>query len=186
MKLLVGLGNPGELYTNNRHNVGFHFLDYVISHIDMHFPDKLRRENSFERSVKLRAKLCHLLEEILLAKPQTYMNLSGVAVRKIQQFYKIQTSDIFIAHDDLDIPFGNFKIQQGKGPKVHNGLFSIEQTTATNAFWRIRIGVENRGAENRISGHDYVLSNFTNEETKQLPTVFEKIMVQLEERKIMN
>jgi PTH1 family peptidyl-tRNA hydrolase len=185
MKLLIGLGNPGELYTNNRHNVGFHFLNYFIHNIDRYCPNIIKKQNSFERSVKFRAKVCHIFDDKLIAKPQTYMNLSGIAVRKMHQFYKIETSDIFVAHDDLDIPLGQFKIQQTKGPKVHNGLASIEKELGTADFWRVRIGIENRSPENKISGHDYVLSNFTNEEKNMINTVSATILSQMKERNML-
>ncbi len=168
MILLIGLGNPGKDYENNRHNVGFLFLDSVLTKADN---KGWRMENKFEAElseVELNGK------KVVLVKPQTFMNDSGCAVKKVKDFYKINTDEIFVVHDDLDIRLGEYKIQKGKGPKLHNGIESIEEKLGTKEFTRIRIGVDNRNPENRMPGEAYVLQNFTHDEMNDLNSVFQK------------
>ncbi|MGD0523288.1 MAG: aminoacyl-tRNA hydrolase [Candidatus Microgenomates bacterium] len=137
MKLIVGLGNPGRECGNNRHNVG------------------------------------HLVADALLAKPHrnlvvkktsVFMNSSGEEVERLLTTYSLMPSDLFVIHDDLDIRLGEFKIQFGKGPRLHNGILSIEKELGTDDFWRVRVGVDNRSPDNRISGESYVLQDFTSDE----------------------
>jgi PTH1 family peptidyl-tRNA hydrolase len=144
MKLIIGLGNPGEKYKNNRHNVGHMVAD------------------------KLKAK-----------KTDTFMNDSGVFVKKMFKARGLTPNDLYIIHDDLDIKLGEFKIQFGKGPKLHNGLESIENELGTTDFWRVRVGVDNRDPENRTSGEEYVLQDFTSEEKIVLDVVIKEICKKL-------
>lgn len=115
--------------------------------------------------------------DLMLVKPMTYMNKSGEAVQKIMQFYKIPMNDLWVVHDDLDIKLGEYKIQFGKGPKVHNGVNSIEQALGTSEFWRVRIGIDYRSqmTDYRISGEEYVLGKFTHEEKEILNNTFGKV-----------
>lgn len=161
MKLMVGLGNPGEKYAQNRHNIGFMFVDYVIGELDL-LDIQLKKEHQFDST--LYRSTAHGL---ILAKPQTFMNRSGQAVKKIMDFYKIEPNDLYVVHDDLDIPFGKFKVQQ-EGPKAHNGLLSIDQALGTNQYWHVRLGVDNRDPHNRLPGEAYVLQNFTAQEQDEL------------------
>lgn len=154
MKTLVGLGNPGDKYKNNRHNVGHMFINYINA--------KLRITDYGLKCVKT----------------DTFMNTSGVFVKKLMRNSQFVIDQLFIAHDDLDIPLGKCKIQFGTGPKLHNGILSIEEELGTSEFWRIRIGVDNRG-ENKVDGETYSLQDFTDEELKQLQPVFEKIYKQI-------
>jgi len=159
MKLLVGLGNPGEKYAKNRHNVGFMFLDTLAGEANW------REEKKFYgmvTEVELNGKKC------LLLKPGTFMNDSGKAVGAVVGFYKLNVSDVFVIHDDLDISFSSWKIQQGRGPKVHNGITSVEESLGDVNFWRVRIGVDGRDFENRIDGYSYVLKDFTVKELNVL------------------
>jgi len=164
MKLIVGLGNPGEKYIYNRHNVGFMCVDYFAS----------KNVASWKYDKYLLAQTCQFSDSMILAKPQTYMNRSGESVKKLLEKYELKNSDLVIVHDDLDIPFGKFKIQP-QGPKLHNGLTSVQDKLRTMEFVRIRIGVDNRMPENRISGEEYVLQNFTKEECAQIPELFKNI-----------
>ncbi|KKR12226.1 MAG: Peptidyl-tRNA hydrolase, partial [Candidatus Woesebacteria bacterium GW2011_GWA1_39_21b] len=119
MKLIVGLGNPGEKYENTRHNVGYKVADSLRSTVDS--------DCEWEENRKYKAVVCRLKAvDILLAKPQTFMNSSGVAVRKLIDQYKIKLADIWVIHDDLDLRLGEYKIQLGVGPKLHYGIKSIE------------------------------------------------------------
>lgn len=152
MYALVGLGNPGREYENTRHNVGFLFIDYFGQQ-----------------------------KNIINLKPDTFMNNSGEAVKKLLNYYKISPENLYVVHDDLDLRLGEFKIQKGKGPKLHNGINSIEEHIATSDFWRVRIGVDNRDPDNRMSGESYVLEKFSTEELKKITQIFEEVKKELED-----
>jgi len=164
MKLIIGLGNVGEKYKSTRHNTGFLVLDRLI--YDLGFKNYELQKNL--KTYILIHKSC------VLAKPTTMMNNSGDAVQKLVSFYHIKTSDLWVIHDDLDIKLGQYKIQFGVGPKVHNGLNSICEKLGNDKFWHVRVGVDNRNLENRISGEAYVLQKFTEEEEEMMEkTAFE-------------
>ncbi len=167
MKLIVGLGNPGEKYQNNRHNVGFGVVDKLQNDLGL---------STYELRKKFEALVVEG-RELMLVKPQTFMNDSGKAVAAIKNFYKIDLDDIYIVHDDLDIALGNYKIQHGKGPQVHNGLLSIEEKLGTDQFWNIRVGVENRAVRGNkgVPGVVYSLQDFTLPERKIVDTVVAQV-----------
>jgi PTH1 family peptidyl-tRNA hydrolase len=175
MKLIVGLGNPEEKYFNTRHNTGFIVLDKLAEKLleKQIFTGSAINQNKFQKNEDLEGQLLKY-DDMLLLKPLTYMNNSGNAVSKTALFYKIVTEDIYIIHDDLDLKLGDYKIQQGVGPKMHNGVMSIEQKIGMKNFWRARIGVDNRDTENRMPGEAYVLQNFSVEEKKIVDAVIEK------------
>lgn len=205
MKMLVGLGNPGNKYKNNRHNAGFMFVDYL--------QEKFQISNlGFKINKYLLSEICEVstspyplttthsplttnhsslvTNHFLLAKPQTYMNTSGEAVKKlcakyVSNDYSLITNHLFVVHDDLDIPLGKFKIAKGTGPKLHNGIESIENHLHIKDFFRIRIGVDNRTPQNHIPGLDYVLQDFTKEEHLILTSVFPTILSRLTQEKIL-
>ncbi|HUC95200.1 MAG TPA: aminoacyl-tRNA hydrolase [Candidatus Saccharimonadales bacterium] len=149
MKLIIGLGNPGERYKNTRHNAGFLVADEL-------------------QKMKLPVG-------VVVRKSDTFMNDSGSFVKKIVDKYKPDLSDLYIIHDDLDIPLGSYKIQFGVGPKVHNGVNSVEIELGAKDFWRIRVGVDSRNPNDRTSGEEYVLQDFSEEEKKILDGIIEKI-----------
>lgn len=151
MKMLVGLGNPDNKFKNNRHNAGHMLVDYLRIH-------------------KITG------DDIKLYKTDCFMNQSGKFVRHLSTMIHDLSSSLWIAHDDLDIPLGKFKVDRGTGPKVHNGLTSIEQTLGTKDFWRIRIGVDNRTPPNWTDGETYVLQDFTQEENEVLHQTFPHII----------
>lgn len=153
MKLVVGLGNPGVKYANTRHNAGFLVVDAL-------------------QKIKLP-------KDILVKKTDIMMNDSGVFVKKLTKLYPLSSNSLYVIHDDLDIPLGSFKIQFGKGPKDHNGILDIEDKLGTKDFWHVRIGVDNRDPENRVSGKDYVLEDFTEEERKLLDLTIKKLLIDL-------
>ncbi len=107
------------------------------------------------------------------------MNESGKFVKKIATNYELPTTNLYIVHDDLDIPLGQYKIQFGVGPKVHNGILSIENSLNTKDFWRIRIGIDNRSPAKRETGEQYVLEDFTKEELEILKQVQDDIIADL-------
>ena len=100
-------------------------------------------------------------------------------MKKLIAQYRLNSSDLWVIHDDLDIPVGSYKIQKGKGPKLHKGILSIEQELGTEDFWRVRVGVDNRKPEERISGEEYVLQDFSGGELATLKPVIEEICKKL-------
>ena len=158
MKLVVGLGNPGDKYKGNRHNVGQMVLDRI--------------QGSGVRDQRTGIKL---------SKTGTFMNESGNAVRKAMNFYKLGVEDLIIIHDDLDIGLGEYKIDMGRGPRQHNGVTSVEEALGTKEFLRVRVGVDNRDQSSgiRVQGDKYVLEDFTDEERVILDGVIEKIVDEL-------
>jgi len=148
MKLIIGLGNPGKKYIKTRHNIGFRVADGLIK--------KLGSENCRRRAKatmatarKLKSKLKALIsegifnnEKILLAKPQTFMNLSGQAVKILSTYYKINPQNIWVIHDDIDLPLGRFKISQNISSAGHKGVQSIIDNLGTKDFVRFRIGIK--------------------------------------------
>lgn len=155
MKLIIGLGNPGEKYKNNRHNVGHMVIDVL---------KKLRTKEP---------------KNLILVKTNTYMNDSGSFVKKLANDHCLVSSGLYVVHDDLDLPLGIWKIQYAKGPKVHGGINDIEQVLGTKDFWRVRVGVDNRKPEVKVSGEEYVLQDFTKEERKVLDKVLNKLLIDL-------
>ena len=144
IKLVVGLGNPGSSYELTRHNVGFWCVDAIAN---LH-------TISFEHNKKLKSLTA--LKSYWLAKPTTFMNLSGQAVSALCQFYKIKPSELLVIHDDLDLPPGRSKLKKGGGTGGHNGLKSIQNQLGTPDYWRIRIGIGHPGHRSAVSG--WVLS----------------------------
>src|SRR3990172_6433738 len=118
MKLIIGLGNPEEKYKKNRHNVGYMVIDELTKK--------------------------RLPKDVVVKKTNIFMNESGEFMNKLVEQYHLKPSDLWVIHDDLDIALGSYKIQKGKGPKLHNGVNSIERELGTDEFWRVRVGVENR------------------------------------------
>ncbi len=153
MKLAIGLGNPGKKYALNRHNVGYMAIDW------------LKRNN--------------LPSRVILKKSGVFMNSSGPAVKKLINHFSLDTDNLYIVYDDLDIPLGKFKIQKGIGPKGHKGLNSIYSALNTKDFWHIRIGVDNRTPQDKTPGEDYVLSDFTDEEKLLLNKTFTDLSKEL-------
>lgn len=151
MKLVVGLGNIGKEYENTRHNVGFLILDSFLS--------EFRLENKFRAMIK---KETISGVDVLFVKPVTYMNLSGEAVRKIVDYYHIESKDILVIHDDLDLSFGRYRLKEDSSSGGHNGIKSIIQCLGSQQFNRLKIGIANN---KEMDTKDYVLGKFSKEET---------------------
>lgn len=160
MKVIVGLGNPGKEYEKTRHNAGFMCIDSFCA------------ANNFS-DWKLNKKFNALIsegnlngEKIILAKPQTFMNVSGEAVQKIVHFYNVPLADLWLIYDDADLPLGKIRIRPDGAPGTHNGMKSVTALLGTQNFPRIRIGIESRGEsaakEQDISS--FVLHQFSKEE----------------------
>jgi PTH1 family peptidyl-tRNA hydrolase len=152
MKLIVGLGNIGKEYVNTRHNIGFMILDHLAE-----------RHGCVFRAYRDAAAVCKIDKlDWFLAKPATYMNLSGGPVQRLMQFYKIGLSDLIVIHDDIDLPLATIRTKCGGGSAGHNGIKSIDQQVSNN-YWRIRFGV-GRPGDARHTVSDYVLARFSADE----------------------
>jgi len=164
MYLLVGLGNPGKRYKATRHNIGFMVAEKLAAEIDVELKQK-----SFD-ALWGKGRLKN--KEVIIALPQTYMNLSGAAVRQLQSFFKTDISKLIVIHDDLDLPFGAIRLKTGGGNAGHKGLTSIESNLGSSAFHRVRLGIGRPIDKSRIDG--YVLEPFCEAEKKILPDLIKK------------
>lgn len=165
MKLIVGLGNPGEEYIGTRHNLGYMIIDEISRSIKV----------SLKTEKKLKAELCITIidgETVILARPVTYMNLSGSSVSKIVNFYKIQTPDIWVISDDLALDFGVVRVRSGGSSGGHNGLRDII-TKVGDDFTRFRVGIKNDMLE-KIPAEKFVLQKFNKEEQQKLDNIVKK------------
>lgn len=143
MKLIVGLGNPGEKYNHTRHNVGFMVVDYLLKDASRVSKAEWSRQKKFNSEiVTFDWQGKHgPLHSVILAKPTTFMNESGNAVASLASFYKILSEDIWIVHDELDVSLGNMKIRLGGTGAGHRGVESVIASLGTSAFWRFRLGI---------------------------------------------
>lgn len=170
MKIIVGLGNPGKEYKNTRHNVGFLMLDKISEKFEV----KFNFEKKFNAEV---AKIKKGEQDIILIKPQTFMNLSGEAVKKAVDFYKVNSeNDLLVIYDDVDIEFGKVRIRSSGSSAGHKGIESIIKKIASESFIRVRIGI-GRPPEG-IKVEDYVLKSFGKTELKDLDDLFDDLIKQ--------
>jgi len=172
MRIIIGLGNPGDEYKLTRHNAGVMMVDKLASLPvgQLHSDYGWRRRNSM---------MMYEGQGVVLVKTaDMFMNESGRLIHDLR-FTKYDLGDLWVAHDDLDLRLGDFKIQKGRGPKVHNGVESVENALGTRDFWRIRIGIDNRMPENRIDGETYVLQKFSREELGKIDQTVEGACTQL-------
>lgn len=158
MKLIVGLGNPGSQYEDTRHNIGFMIADAFCEAADLG-----GYKNKFHALVA-EGVIGH--EKVIVAKPQTFMNRSGLTVSELVSFYQFYPEDIIVIHDELDINFAKIKVKKGGGNAGHNGLKDISQKIGTDYF-RIRFGIGHPGDKGKVSS--YVLKKFSKEEEQTLP-----------------
>ena len=163
MKLVVGLGNPDNKYDNTRHNVGFMLLDYIFSKDSFSLNKKM---NAMEYITNING------EKVVAIKPTTYMNLSGDAVVKYLNFYKLEVSDMIVVQDDLDMPIGNIKLLFNRGDGGHNGIKDIVLKTGSKSFLRLKIGI---GKSSLMNTKDYVLGKFSGEDKNTLDNVFVRL-----------
>ena len=169
MKLIVGLGNPGTQYQDTRHNIGFMVVDKLAKELGEATP-------SWEEDKRWKTWICKI-GDVLLLKPTTFMNDSGEAVAQVMSFFKLQPSDVWIIHDDLDLPIGKLRIREGGASAGHNGVESIISHLKTDKFIRFRLGI-GRGKEDKSKDTDihlkhrnvisFVLSRFTEHEAGEL------------------
>lgn len=171
MKLIVGLGNPGREYENTRHNVGFSFIDVYLKYHNIDekwiskFDGKYIQTNLFG-------------EKVLFLKPQTFMNLSGISVRKIMNYFDIDISDLLVISDDLDLYTGHFKFKLNGSCGGHNGLRNIEEQLGTSDYKRLKIGISK---DNNFDTKDYVLGSFSKKEHEIIHSLFEELCPILDE-----
>jgi len=169
MKLIVGLGNPGEKYSQTRHNLGFMVVDALWRKLTP------VQKTNWEFNKKINS-LTAKLPNLLLIKPQSLMNASGFNVASAAAFYKINSADIWVIHDDLDLPLGKIKIKKGSGSAGHRGIESISQQLG-NDFVRFRLGISHpRHADlaNKQAVDNYVLSYFNNKEAHEVKKMIKK------------
>ena len=165
MLLLVGLGNPNPNNTNNRHNVGF----LVIDAINAKF--KLSKQKPKFKGLLTTGKINE--HKVYAIKPLTFMNNSGICIREIIEYFKINVKDVFVFHDDMDIDIGKIKVKFGGGNAGHNGIESIDKNIGKD-YSRIRIGIGR--PKNNSTGVEHVLDNFANEEKKDIEEVNNNII----------
>lgn len=152
MKLFIGLGNPGSEYQLTRHNIGFMVIDRIILTENL---TQRERFNGFYARFKYKK------EDVILFKPNTYMNLSGEAVRQIVDYFKVPLEDIIVVYDDLDLAVGSIRLRENGGSGGHNGMKSIVQHLGSDLFKRLRIGI---GKDVLIDAANYVLGKLPEEE----------------------
>jgi PTH1 family peptidyl-tRNA hydrolase len=166
MKLIIGLGNPGKEYELTRHNIGFRVVD------------SLKLE--WQVMAKCFAQVAKD-KQVLYAKPQTFMNLSGKSVQALQQYYKIDLNDILVVYDDKDLPFGTLRFRPKGSSGGQNGMKSIIEYLGTEEIARLRIGIAPTDAEAKIhNAADYVLNRFNKEEEKLLPDIIKQAQEEIE------
>lgn len=158
MLAIVGLGNPGEKYEHTRHNVGYDVISIIAAKLDTPIK-KLKFQGTIGETIYKGQKL-------VLIKPQTYMNLSGLTVQEAMSWYKLEPKDVLILVDDIDLPFGQVRVRAKGGPGTHNGLRHIVQCTGSGDFPRVRVGMGAPPPEWDLA--DWVLSKFQTEEERKI------------------
>lgn len=162
MKLIVGLGNPGKEYENTRHNIGFMYLDYILGKENFTLNKKF---NSMEYVTMFDG------EKVVFIKPMTFMNLSGEAVMRYLDYYKIRTEDILVIQDDLDLSLGKYKLLFNHGDGGHNGIKNIILNVGNREFLRLKIGIARATGDTK----EYVLGKFGKEELIQIEVAFKEL-----------
>ena len=162
--LLLGLGNPGREYAGNRHNIGFIFIDRLCV--------RLNARGLKMQSNAIVTSAFHEGMKLVLAKPQTYMNLSGRAAQGLAHFYKVPLAHVLVAHDDLDLPFGTLRLRPGGGPGGQKGVASAIERLWSRDFARLRFGIGR--PPGRMDPADYVLQDFSGDQLERLGDVLER------------
>ena len=204
MKLIVGLGNPGEKYEKTRHNIGFMIVEKFLrdfSQTDQITWDESSKFKSFIAQIEWQKQTKdkspglnrERLEKVALLKPKTYMNNSGMSVRLAADFYKIKPEDIWVVHDDLDLPLGSLKIRLGGASAGHRGIESIIESLGTDKFWRFRLGIGHPHKKNMENGtvmkmskrdfgsvDNFVLGGFGQGEAGKVKTLIKKSVAAIE------
>lgn len=175
MKLVVGLGNKGREYENTRHNMGFMLVDRYLQYKNI--TDKFK-----EKFNAMYIETTINNEKVIFIKPMTYMNNSGIAVRAFVDFYKLNSEDILVISDDLDLDLGKFRLRRNGSSGGHNGLKSIISHLGTDNFKRLRIGISN----DKDDVINYVLSKFSKKELNEIDTMFDTLVDVLDDYFVMD
>jgi len=162
--LIAGLGNPGPQYASNRHNVGYMVCDEVAGELGVTF--KRDRSGAFVALGTIAGA------GVVLAKPMSFMNVSGRPVAAVRNFYKIPNERVIVVHDELDLPFGTVRLKLGGGDNGHNGLRSVTAALGGRDYYRIRIGIGR--PPGRMDPADFVLRDFSAAERKELPNLLDR------------
>lgn len=170
MKLIIGLGNPGDRYNFTRHNVGFLTLDYFFKVRGLKWSEKPKFGALWGRA-----------DDTLFIKPQEYYNESGRVVAEWMRYYKIKASDILVICDNFDLEFGKVRCRVSGAAAGNNGLKSIDVALATSEYPRMRVGTENSELRQKMGDIDFVLSKFTSEEKAKLPEILAEATFKIEE-----
>ena len=164
MKLIIGLGNPGRKYKKTRHNVGFMFVDQLVK--------ELRGKFTMSRALYCETAIIRYREQnLIIIKPQTYMNLSGQSVLAVKNYYQIDIDDILIIYDDMELPSGKIRIRRSGSSGGHKGMKNVIYLLKTEEIKRIRIGI---GKELAVDACNYVLSTFAKDEAETLKQTMSK------------
>lgn len=171
MKIIVGLGNPGDEYKFTRHNAGFIMIDKFAEQNGMEFNKNKFKSLVAEKNING--------EKVILLKPQTYMNLSGEAVKEAMSFYKLDVEDLVIIYDDIDLPIGKVRYREKGSSGTHNGMRNIMLHVKDEHIKRIKIGI--CGDRNRNQSlADYVLQSFTKDEKEILENIYPEVLEKIE------
>lgn len=175
MKLVVGLGNKGREYENTRHNMGFMLVDRYLQYKNI--TDKFKEKFN---AIYIETTINN--EKVIFIKPMTYMNNSGIAVRAFVDFYKLNSEDVLVISDDLDLDLGKFRLRRNGSSGGHNGLKSIISHLGTDNFKRLRIGISN----DKDDVINYVLSKFSKKELNEIDTMFDTLVDVLDDYFVMD
>lgn len=170
MKLVVGLGNPGNQYNFTRHNFGFLALDFYFKRNNLSWGSKPRL-----------GAVTGQRDDVLFLKPQDFYNLSGKAVGEFMRYYKIQPEDILVICDNFDLEFGKVRFRKTGAAAGNNGLKSIDQALGGGNYPRIRIGTGNPELRKRLGDTEFVLGKFTPEEKEKLPQILSEVAEKIDE-----
>lgn len=164
MKLIVGLGNPGEKYLNTRHNVGFRTVDFLAEKLGI---------NQFQEEKKFKSKIASTKignETVILVKPETFMNSSGEAISQLSEYYKINKEDVWVIADELDLPLGTMRVKPDTTTSTHNGIKSIIERIG-HEFIRFRVGIS---SDSIVSAENFVLDKFSKSEQQLIGKIIEQ------------
>ncbi len=166
MKILVGLGNPGLKYAFTRHNLGFLFLDFYCDSLNT--PCNFKKKFHFYYDI-----IFHCNEKVILVKPDTYMNLSGLAIKEVMNYYKVNEGSLIVCHDDKDLDAGDVRLKKGGGHGGHRGLKHIIETLGSTDFLRLRFGIKTERIKD-VPLASYVLERFEEDEETLYVNAFKK------------
>ena len=169
MKVILGLGNPGKEYAKTRHNVGYQTVEGLAEKLGLSF--NKAKFHSLVAEGQIRG------EKVLLAKPTSYMNLSGIAAAEILAFYKLDTEDLLVVYDDIDLEIGSLRLRKNGGAGTHNGMRDILRRLGSEDFPRLRLGI---GQNTRIPLASFVISGFSSEEKQVMDKSIEEAVKALD------